>query len=63
MVGAGLGWSVLPKTLLGSDLCRLQLGGFRAARWLGLVTHRERTLSNAVVALRELLLEASESNK
>jgi len=61
MVGAGLGWSVLPQTLLGPGLCRIRLSGFRAVRWLGLVTHRERTLSNAVNALRAMLVETTES--
>jgi DNA-binding transcriptional LysR family regulator len=55
MVGAGLGWSVLPETLLGRGLRLLPIQGFRAARALGTVRHRERTASSAAAAFVRLI--------
>jgi DNA-binding transcriptional LysR family regulator len=60
MVSIGLGWSVLPKTLLDDSLCGLNLIGQKLSRNLGVVTHRERSLSNAAKAFLQLLLAARE---
>ena len=56
MVSIGLGWSVLPKTLLDETLCGLNLSGQKMSRNLGVVMHRERSLSNAANAFLQLLL-------
>jgi len=47
LVSIGLGWSILPKTLIDNQLHILHTPGFRVARTLGVVRHRDRTLSNA----------------
>lgn len=60
MVSIGLGWSVLPKTLVDDSLCGLTLSGQKMSRNLGVVMHRERSLSNAASAFLKLLLAARE---
>jgi DNA-binding transcriptional LysR family regulator len=47
MVSIGLGWSVLPETLFDDELIRLNVPGFSLQRSLGVVRHRDKTLSNA----------------
>ncbi len=55
LVSVGLGWSVLPQTMLGDDLRALNVPGIPLIRQLGVVHHRHRTLSNAARAmLRQL---------
>jgi DNA-binding transcriptional LysR family regulator len=61
MVSIGLGWSVLPKTLLDETLCGLNLSGQMMSRNLGVVMHRERSLSNAANAFLQLLLSERKS--
>ncbi len=61
MVSIGLGWSVLPKTLIDASLRGLNLSGQKMSRDLGVVMHRERSLSNAARAFLDLLLAARES--
>ncbi len=61
MVSIGLGWSVLPKTLLDETLCGLNLSGQKMSRNLGVVMHRERSLSNAANAFLQLLLSERKS--
>jgi DNA-binding transcriptional LysR family regulator len=56
MVSIGLGWSVLPRTLIDETLCGLNLSGQKMSRNLGVVMHRERSLSNAANAFLQLLL-------
>lgn len=56
MVSIGLGWSVLPKTLVDDSLCGLALSGQKMSRNLGVVMHRDRSLSNAANAFLQLLL-------
>lgn len=51
----GLGWTVLPDSMLTEELVALELPGAQLARQLGYVFHRERTLSNAARAMIELL--------
>lgn len=55
MVGIGLGWSVLPQTLLDDELQILQLPPLQLERQLGVVWHAGRTLSNAATAMLECL--------
>ncbi len=47
MVGIGLGWSVLPCSMLSSELSSLNIQGLHFERQLGVVHHQARTLSNA----------------
>ncbi len=58
LVAVGLGWSVLPQTMLESDLVALNVSGLKLARELGAVRHRDRTLSNAAGALLQLMPSA-----
>lgn len=51
MVGVGLGWSVLPRSMLDNELVALKVRGMTLTRQLGIVRHRSRTLSNAASAM------------
>lgn len=53
LVSIGLGWSLLPETMLDSELVILKIPGIRPTRRLGLVSHADRTLSNAGRAMIE----------
>lgn len=55
MVAIGLGWSILPKRMIDGELSGLTLSGLSLSRNLGVVSHRDRTLSNAGSALLQLL--------
>lgn len=59
MVSIGLGWSVLPETMISNDINAIHVNGLRLSRELGIVRHTERTLSNAALALITLLGENS----
>ncbi|HET9122417.1 MAG TPA: LysR family transcriptional regulator [Acidiferrobacteraceae bacterium] len=54
---AGLGWAVLPRTLLDADLKVIDLAKTTIFRTLGIVRHRHRPLSPAARALVHLLTE------
>lgn len=54
LVSAGIGWSLLPKTMLDNDVHVLN-SGQTLTRHLGLVLHRKRSLSNAAQAMKRLL--------
>ena len=54
LVSIGLGWSVLPKTLLNQDLQQLDIP-LDMNRQLGMVWHPERTQSRAVQELIEMM--------
>jgi len=47
MISVGLGWSVLPRTLMSEHLTRLNVSDLKLTRQLGCIHHRGRTLSNA----------------
>ncbi|HEY1075174.1 MAG TPA: LysR family transcriptional regulator [Fontimonas sp.] len=55
LVAIGLGWSVLPESMLDATLSRLNVPRLRMHRELGLVWHEKRTLSGAAQALMRLL--------
>lgn len=59
LVAVGLGWSVLPQTMIDADICALELPALRLERTLGAVSHRDRTPSNAARALLALLMTAT----
>lgn len=59
LVGIGLGWGVIPHTLLDQPgLALLTVPGVALQRPLGAVLHRERSLSQAGIALLTLLESA-----
>ncbi|HEB85594.1 MAG TPA: LysR family transcriptional regulator [Gammaproteobacteria bacterium] len=47
LVSVGLGWSVLPRTMLSDELRVLGIAGLNIQRELGVVWHARRSLSNA----------------
>ena len=55
LVSIGLGWSVLPETMLDATTVRLNVPGVEIYRQLGVIHHTERTLSNASLAFMALL--------
>jgi DNA-binding transcriptional LysR family regulator len=59
MVAVGLGWSVLPRTMLDGELVEIPLVGLRLERMLGVVRHTGHTLSNAAGALLAILHDQS----
>ena len=55
LVSVGLGWSLLPQTMVDAQLRALPVHGLKLQRTLGAVHHRERTLSNAARVMIEVL--------
>lgn len=55
MVSVGLGWSVLPKTMVDSNIRTLTIEGVTLSRTLGIAVHHKRHLSNAAQAFYEAL--------
>lgn len=55
LAGIGLGWSVLPQSMLDGTLARLNVPRLRMRRELGLAWHEKRTLSGAAQALMKLM--------
>ena len=53
MVSVGLGWSVLPNTMIDEGLTILTSSEYSPSRKLGVVTHKKKTMSNAAKALIE----------
>ncbi len=47
IVGTGLGWSALPSTMIDSRITQLNIEGVHLSRQLGIMVHKNRTLSNA----------------
>ncbi|MEB3753081.1 LysR family transcriptional regulator [Acinetobacter sp. MD2(2019)] len=58
LVSIGLGWSVLPKTLVNQDLSILDLD-LQLERELGMVWHPARTQSRAMQALIDLMMPSA----
>jgi DNA-binding transcriptional LysR family regulator len=57
LVGIGLGWSVLPRSMIRSPLRELATTLPPLARTLGCLTHPQRQLSSAARAFRNVLLQ------
>ena len=55
MVSIGLGWSVLPETMLDDSVVRLNVDTALSVRRLGVVTHPGRSRSNAAGAFLDIL--------
>ena len=60
MVKTGLGWSMLPQSMLDESLTALDIKQVRTTRQLGTVVHSMRTKSNAANAMINLLMKHSE---
>ena len=58
LVSVGLGWSVLPQTMLDNDVSVLQIPNVHVSRQLGAVWHSSRTLSNAA---NKMLMELEQN--
>ena len=58
MVAIGLGWSALPRKMMGGDVVEVPVHSLAIQRTLGIVQHQKRTLSHAANALRMLLPSA-----
>ncbi|MFP1678982.1 LysR family transcriptional regulator [Alloalcanivorax sp. C16-2] len=61
MVSIGLGWSVLPETMLDDTVVRLNVADSLPIRRLGVVSHPGRTRSNAARAFMATLEESGAS--
>jgi DNA-binding transcriptional LysR family regulator len=57
MVSVGLGWSILPSSMLDSGLRRIDIAGFSCSRVLGLVFNPARNQSKAVAAMLDVIRE------
>jgi DNA-binding transcriptional LysR family regulator len=60
LVSVGLGWSILPLTMLDDSLRVLPCPQLNFSRQLGYLHHREKTLSNAATAFITLLRAMAE---
>ena len=59
LVATGLGWSVLPATMLDGEVHALTVEGMQLSRELGAVTHRKRSLSNAAQKMIDTCLTSA----
>lgn len=57
MISIGLGWGVLPKSMIQGELIEFEIEGVHMSRELGAVYHRNRTLSSASLAMLAVLKE------
>ena len=55
LVAVGLGWSVLPESMIDSSVHKLALRDINISRTLGVIRHAERTISNAATEFVNLL--------
>ncbi|MEH6467277.1 MAG: LysR family transcriptional regulator [Porticoccus sp.] len=55
MVSIGLGWSLLPESMLEPGIRAVTIPGIQIQRELGYIHHREKSLSNAAKAFIKLL--------
>ncbi|MCB1647073.1 MAG: LysR family transcriptional regulator [Pseudomonadales bacterium] len=62
LIKIGLGWSVLPSTMLGEGIHPVPVTGISIQRKLGVIHHVQRTLSNAAVAFMTLLDEQRDAS-
>ncbi|MCK2042989.1 LysR family transcriptional regulator [Chromohalobacter sp. TMW 2.2308] len=58
MVAIGLGWSVLPETMIDDEIEVMPIDHLPIQRPLGYLFHKSRTLSNAARAMLEMLDDA-----
>ncbi len=55
MVSVGLGWSVLPESMMDEQIRPLNMAGVSLVRDLGVAKHHKRQLSNAALAFYDVL--------
>jgi len=55
MVSVGLGWSILPQSMLDASLFQLKIPSFSSSRKLGIVLNKRRSQSKAVIAMLGLI--------
>jgi len=55
MIQNGLGWGVLPESMIDDSLQRIKITGVKMERHLGVLLHASRTLSSSANALLETL--------
>jgi len=55
MVSVGLGWSVLPKSMVDNHISEIRVADIGLQRNLGVVTHGKRTLGNAAAAFFDVI--------
>ena len=60
MASVGLGWSILPQSMLDDGLYHLQIPAFKSSRKLGIVLNKNRSQSKAVTAMLELIEEVKD---
>lgn len=60
LVSIGLGWSLLPQTLVDDEILPIEVENMHLSRSLGIVRHRQRTLSNAARAMWSSCTKASD---
>lgn len=63
MVSIGLGWSALPRTMFDEEIVPLKIADLALERTLGLIRHRDRTLSNAARAMEVVLGEHADGTQ
>ena len=62
LAGIGLGWTLLPVSMHDRDLSQLNITALKLSRSLGIVTHRDRTLSNPARAMMAICRNHAESS-
>ena len=55
MVSVGLGWSILPQSMLDASLHHLQIPSFQSSRKLGIVLNKNRSRSTAALAMLAII--------
>ncbi|MBT6553534.1 MAG: LysR family transcriptional regulator [Gammaproteobacteria bacterium] len=60
MASVGLGWSILPQSMLDAGLYHLKIPAFQSSRKLGIVLNKNRSQSKAVTAMLELIKEVKD---
>ncbi len=55
MASIGLGWTIIPETMLDDSVRKIKIKNINLRRKLGYVTHHDMTLSNATKAMINLL--------
>ena len=59
MIQSGLGWGVLPRSMIDDSLHSLKIKGVSMERHLGVLLHGARTLSGPANALIETLKQSA----
>ncbi|MCK4675333.1 MAG: LysR family transcriptional regulator [Gammaproteobacteria bacterium] len=63
MIQNGLGWGVLPESMIDNSLHKLKIKGVKMQRRLGVLLHASRTLSSSANALLETLKHSEVETK